>query len=128
MTVKKLCVTCQKLFYCKSNLNRHVKKFHGSDRQQNRHVNGFHGNERQQDKKEPKNNYTLRLFVTVKKSNDEIKTILQDPTTIMKLNLRAELQKAELVDQQVLIHCNGVLMKSLIDAAHRWLGPMMGFG
>ena len=51
--------------------------------------------------------------------------ILRDAATLMKLNLGAEFRKAELVDQQVLIQCNGVPTKSLIDAARCWLGPMM---
>ena len=87
MTVKKLCTTCNRLFSSKISLKQHVKRLHGSDHQQNQLVIRFHGDERQQDKEEPKNYYTLKLCVTVKKSDHEIKTILKDAAILLKINM-----------------------------------------
>ena len=75
MTVKKLCMTCNRLVSCKSSFNRHMKVCHG---------------ERRQEKEESKNYYTLKLCVTVKKTDHEIKTILQDTVILLKMNMRAE--------------------------------------
>ena len=93
-----------------------MKKIHDSQR----YVRRF---KRQQDNEEPRN-FSIKLCVTVEKSDDEIKNILQDAATLIKLNLGSEFQKAELVGQQVLIHCNGTLLKSLIGTTHCWLGPL----
>ena len=89
-----------------------MKVCHGSDHQQNRFVRRIDG-ERQLDKEEPKNYYMLELCVTVKKYDPEIKTILQDTAVLFKINMRAVFQKAEMVDRQVLIHCNGQAPKML---------------
>ena len=43
---------------------------------------------------------------------------------LLKINMRAEFQKAELVDRQVLIHCKGTPLKTL-HRARRFLGPMI---
>ena len=123
MTVKKLSTTCNRLFSCKSTLNQQVKVFRGSDHQQNQFVRRIDG-ERRQDKKEPKNYYTLKLCVTVKKFEHEIKTILQDAAVLLKINMGAAFQKAEMVDRQVLIHCNRQAPKTL-HRAQRFLGPMV---
>ena len=88
MAVKKLCAMCNRLFYCKSTLNRHVKVCPG---------------ERRQEKEKLMNYYTLKLHVTVKKSDHEIKSILQNAVVLLKINMQAEFQKVELVDRQVLI-------------------------
>ena len=69
--------------------------------------------EHQHEKEETKNYYTLKLCVTVKKSDHEIKTILQDAAILLKMNMRAEFQKAELINRQVLIHFNGTPPKML---------------
>ena len=50
-------------------------------------------------KDESKNFYMLKLCVTVKKSDHEIKTILQDAAILLKMNMRAEFQKAELINR-----------------------------
>ena len=72
--LKKLCSTCNRLFSCKSNLNRHAKS--------------CHCDERQQEKKESKKRYyTLKLCVTAKKSDHEIKTILKDAVILLKINM-----------------------------------------
>ena len=80
--------------------------------------------ERQQDKEEPKNYYTLKLCVMVKKSDHEIKTILKYAMILLKMNMRATFQKAELLDWQILMHFNGVPLKTLHRA---WclLGPVV---
>ena len=93
-----------------------MKVCHGSEHQQNKFVRRIDGGERQQDKEEPKNYYMLKLCVTVKKSDHKIKTISQDAAVLLKINMRAEFQKAELVDRQVLIHCNGIPTKTLYRA------------
>ena len=81
MAVKKICGMCNRLKRC---LNRYVKTCGGSGCQQ--------------EKEEPKKrNYTLKLRVTVKKSDHEIKTILKDAAILLKMNMGAEFEKAELI-------------------------------
>ena len=68
----------------------------------------------QQEKEESKiRNYTIMLCVKVKKSDHEIKTILKDAVIFLKMNMQATFQKAELIDQQDLIHFNGVPPETL---------------
>ena len=74
MPVKKLCSTFNRLFSCKSNLNRHIKSCHGGERQ----------HEKEETKKR---NCTLKLCVTVKKSDHEIETILHDTVILLKMNM-----------------------------------------
>ena len=47
----------------------------------------------------------------VKKSDHEMKTILQDAVTLLKLNMRNEFRNAELLDGHVLLQFNGVRPK-----------------
>ena len=85
------------MFYCKSTLNRHTKICHGED-----------------ETKEARH-YTLKLRVTVKKSEHDIKTILKDAATLLKLNMHRAFQNVELLNGQVLIHFNGMCPKTHIE-------------
>ena len=54
------------------------------------------GHTHQEIEETKKRDYTLKLCVVVKKSNHEIKKILQASAILLKMNMRAEFQKAEL--------------------------------
>ena len=77
-----------------------------------------------EEKEETTKKCALKLHVLVKKIDHEIKTILKDAAILLKMNMRAEFPKAELVDRQVLIHCNGTAPKTP-QQARRFLGPMV---